>query len=294
MALPEEQVPAIREDVAPAFAISLDEAKHRIAELQSFVKSQMVQDVDYGIIPGTPKPTLLKPGAEKLAMMYGFAISVDVTHRIEEWEHGFFSYECTCKLTNKRSGVVESIGVGSCNSKEARYRWRWVFDNELSSNVDTSLLTKKEGTSKNGRKWVQYRVENEDPYSLVNTILKMAKKRAVVDAVLSATRSSGLFTQDLEDAGPSSPPPSQSSPSAQKRQERRGASSNLSPDTKRKLIQTCKDYGMEPDEFNAWMDDQAGTHNWNKVTEEKAKELIEVLEDELAKEVPFTDEGEPK
>ena len=39
----------------------------------------------------------------------------------------------------------------------------------------------------------------QDPYSLINTMLKMAKKRALVDAVLSATRSSDLFTQDLED-----------------------------------------------------------------------------------------------
>ena len=30
----------------------------------------------------------------------------------------------------------------------------------------------------------------------------MAKKRALIDAVLSATRSSGLFTQDIEDEEP--------------------------------------------------------------------------------------------
>jgi hypothetical protein len=33
----------------------------------------------------------------------------------------------------------------------------------------------------------------------VNTIIKMAKKRAYIDATLSATRTSGIFTQDLED-----------------------------------------------------------------------------------------------
>jgi len=33
----------------------------------------------------------------------------------------------------------------------------------------------------------------------VNTVLKIAKKRALVDATLSVTRSSGLFTQDVED-----------------------------------------------------------------------------------------------
>ena len=33
----------------------------------------MVKGQDYGVIPGTAKPTLLKPGAEKLAEYYGYA-----------------------------------------------------------------------------------------------------------------------------------------------------------------------------------------------------------------------------
>ena len=38
-----------------------------------------------------------------------------------------------------------------------------------------------------------------NPFEIANTLLKMAKKRALIDAVLSATRSSDLFTQDMED-----------------------------------------------------------------------------------------------
>jgi len=44
-----------------------------------------------------------------------------------------------------------------------------------------------------------YRVPNDDIFSQVNTILKMSKKRAMVDAALSAGRLSDLFTQDMED-----------------------------------------------------------------------------------------------
>jgi hypothetical protein len=43
------------------------------------------------------------------------------------------------------------------------------------------------------------RVENEDTASLANTILKMAKKRALVDAAIAIARISDLFTQDVED-----------------------------------------------------------------------------------------------
>jgi hypothetical protein len=57
---------------------------------------------------------------------------------------------------------AEAEGVGSCNNMERKFK-------------------------------------SQDACSVANTILKMAKKRAFVDAVLSATRSSDLFTQDTED-----------------------------------------------------------------------------------------------
>ena len=43
------------------------------------------------------------------------------------------------------------------------------------------------------------RVENENLADQKNTVLKMAKKRSKIDAVLGVSRSSGLFTQDVED-----------------------------------------------------------------------------------------------
>lgn len=43
------------------------------------------------------------------------------------------------------------------------------------------------------------KVENENIADVFNTVLKMAKKRAFVDAIITATASNDLFTQDLED-----------------------------------------------------------------------------------------------
>jgi hypothetical protein len=58
----------------------------------------------------------------------------------------------------------------------------------------------EERNKKGGKEtYLTYKMENDDPWSLWNTVLKMAKKRALIDATLSATRSSGLFTQDVED-----------------------------------------------------------------------------------------------
>lgn len=172
----------------------------RLRGLQEAVSAIMVKGVDYGVIPGTDKPTLYKPGAEKLVEFYGLIASVTVDEQREDWERGFWHYRVTCTLTNRRTGEVLANGVGSCNSMESRYRWR----------VEWGNTPRTQQPAGDGWQWVhtkrggawKRRTENEDRWDLPNTILKMAKKRAYVDATLSVTRSSGMFTQDLEDFAP--------------------------------------------------------------------------------------------
>jgi hypothetical protein len=157
--------------IIPEFAATISEAKERAAMLQKFVKEIMIPEVDYGQIPGCQKPSLYKPGAEKLCDIFGFSKQLEVTSRTEDWEKGFFSYEVKITLVNKRTGLIEAEGIGSCNSRERKYK-------------------------------------SQDSFTINNTILKMAKKRALIDAVLSATRSSGIFTQDIEDIEPENKCPS--------------------------------------------------------------------------------------
>ncbi|WNF37185.1 hypothetical protein RJD24_01635 [Bacillaceae bacterium IKA-2] len=151
-----------RVNVVPSLAISLVEARERSDLLHQFVRELMMDGLDYGIIEGYQKPTLFKPGAEKLCDIFGFSKQVSINNRIEDWDKGFFAYEVKITLTQKENGIIEAEGLGSSNCKEVAF-------------------------------------QHQDPYTIVNTILKMAKKRALVDAVLSATRSSGIFTQDIED-----------------------------------------------------------------------------------------------
>ena len=148
--------------VVPQFAVTLQEAKERLQMLQQFVKDFMIPGEDYGIIPGSKKPSLLKPGAEKLCDIFGFSKHVKIRDKMEDWDKPFLNYEVMVTLVNKRTGHVEAQGIGSANSREKKFI-------------------------------------KQDTYSIANTLVKIAKKRALVDAVLSATRSSGLFTQDLED-----------------------------------------------------------------------------------------------
>nr|WP_054549510.1 hypothetical protein [Lysinibacillus sphaericus] len=89
----------------------------------------MVKGVDYGLINGFSKPTLLKPGAEKLCDAFGFSKTVDVVNRNKLWETGVFSYEVKVTLSNKETGVIEAKGIGSCNSI-IHYRQYTVEDGE--------------------------------------------------------------------------------------------------------------------------------------------------------------------
>jgi hypothetical protein len=174
----------------------------RVREFQATVRELFVVNHDYGVIPGTGnKPTLLKPGAEKLTKLLGLADTYDFVDRTEDFEHDFFNYTVRCRLVSMATGQIVAEGLGNCNSHESKYRWRWAWPRDLSEPEKVGLKTR---TLKGGG--VQYRVENDDVASLVNTIIKMAKKRAQVDAALSAGRLSEVFTQDLEDMAPTDEP----------------------------------------------------------------------------------------
>lgn len=132
----------------------------KINNFQQVVRANLNQNSDFGIIPGTPKPTLLKPGAEKILMMLGLQSQFEIADSTRDWEQGFFQYQIRCKLI--KNDILITEGLGACNSKEKKYL-------------------------------------KASPYDADNTVLKMAKKRALVDAALMVGSLSDIFTQDLED-----------------------------------------------------------------------------------------------
>ncbi|MBQ7668330.1 MAG: hypothetical protein IJS47_03290 [Clostridia bacterium] len=164
----------------------------KINQMHTVLQNSLVKDYDYGIIPGTTKPTLLKPGGEKICMLFNVYPEYEFLKVTEEYEKNFFSYNLKCIL--KRDGETMAEGVGSCNSKEKKYRY--IFVNEVPENYlgSSEKVIDKYGNTK-------YKIENQDLCNFANTILKMAKKRAFIDAVLQLASLSDIFTQDLEDFG---------------------------------------------------------------------------------------------
>jgi len=180
---------------------SIQSNLNMISQFQQLVQSTLKKDHDYGVIPGTQKPTLYKPGAEKINMLFKINPEYEFMDRTADYQTGFFNYEIRCTLFRSivQDGVLIKMpisqGVGSCNSKEKKYRYVTLKESELPVGIDKSTLRK--ATDKWGK--TKYTIENPDPCSLANTILKMAKKRAYVDATLQVAALSEIFTQDLED-----------------------------------------------------------------------------------------------
>ncbi len=138
----------------------------KINQFQAVVQNTLKKNHDYGVIPGTPKPTLLKPGAEKIQMLLGVTSEYEVIEHINDYENGFFAFTVRCIIY--KNGVKITEGLGHCNNREPKFYKR------------------KDGSI-------------QDPYEKVNTVLKMAKKRAQIDATLTLASLSEVFTQDVED-----------------------------------------------------------------------------------------------
>lgn len=208
----------------------LKRGRNRIVQIQ---RELMEEGVDYGTIPNTPKPTLFKPGAEKLAQIYRLAARLDVTFIPGDGEgQPPLRYMAECFLHHGSfDGPVVAVGHGTANSWEKRYRraekkacpkcgeqalivskfragWH-CFAKVGGCGTDFAPdhpQIKEQSTSPAGNP--------VDAHDLDVTLLKMAEKRAFVDAVLRATASSGLFTQDLAEDPATMPPAAEDRASA--------------------------------------------------------------------------------
>lgn len=159
--------------------------------IQNVMAKVMKRGVHFDTIPGCgDKPTLLKPGAEKLCSTFLLApdpIIEDLSTKDER------RYRIKCRLIHSPSGTFMGSGVGECSSEEEKYKWRnAVSDREYEATPEERRRVKY---SKYGDK-KQVRTNIAD---VSNTVLKMAKKRSLVDGTLTVTGASDMFGQDLED-----------------------------------------------------------------------------------------------
>ena len=190
--------PVTREQLLPAQLTATDIRQH-VNLIQTVMKEVMKENVHFGKIPGTDKPSLFKPGAEKICETFRIAPS----YQVEDLSaRGFVRYRVRCTGTHQTTGLVLGEGMGECSSLETKYRWRKAASIAEFNNTPENLRQIKYGYNKTQRQEYEIRQVAAESADLANTILKMACKRAMVAMCLTVTAASDLFTQDIEDLPP--------------------------------------------------------------------------------------------
>lgn len=189
-------------ELAVQGSMSLSDIVEQTRLIQEAMKAVMKDGEHYGVIPGTNKPSLYKAGAEKLLLLFRLAPEYQIIEKVEMIEPPLISYVIECRLLHAPTGTFTGSGVGSCNTREAKYRFKTVPTDKKPNKAEADRLKAagKGKWRKFGNDWVWCElVENDNPHEYQNTVLKMAQKRALVAAVLNSTAASDCFTQDVED-----------------------------------------------------------------------------------------------
>lgn len=213
----ESQAIILRPSMAVGQAMSVKDILDQVKLIQDVMRSVMKEGEHFGTIPGCgDKKTLLQPGAQKLTMTFRLAPAYEIQE--VNLERGHKEYRVTCTLKSMASGSFVGQGVGCCSSMESKYRYRGGARKCPECGKETIIKGKAEygggwlcWAKKGGcgAKWEDGteaiesqsidKIENENPADTFNTVLKMAKKRAFVDATITATAASDIFTQDIGD-----------------------------------------------------------------------------------------------
>lgn len=299
---------ANRFDLSPV--VNVETAIARYSQLKEYVSRVLKDKFDYGVIPGTDKKTLLKPGAEKLTTLFGLTKKLQIVDSTEDWDgtgigngEPLFNYVYRCSLFKGDLLIAEADG--SCNSRETKYRYR---EGHRKCPVCNSAAIIR-GKAEYGGGWLCFskkggcgakfpdnaaeiekqqtgRVPNQDIADQVNTIQKMAAKRALIAATLLACNASEFFTQDVEDFADvkadgdaqqkQSPHQARQQQAKSKQAEAQSAGEN--GPNKRKVAAWCKSQNLDAD---AESQDFLG-QSFAEIDEDQAEELFTELREKLA------------
>lgn len=224
-------LPAVREHEAMVTRgeVTAEEVVQQRDKIKQVMAAVMREEIHYGKIPGVNKPTLLKPGAEVLAVTLRLAPHYHSERTFHD--DGHMTVVSNVTLVHIPSGLTIAEGEGLCTSREKKYAKRKT-ERVCPACGATAII---KGKAEYGGGWLCWKkrdgcgakfsdgdeaiesqpdaeVENPDLPDTFNTVLKMANKRAFIAAILNGTAASDIFTQDVEDAAPEShtttaPPP---------------------------------------------------------------------------------------
>jgi len=168
-----------------------------IQTIQKVLDQVMKMGCHYDKIDGCgDKPVLLKAGAEKILSTFRIGVEAVIEDLSDDYDRRF---RVICRGFYIPTGNTVGYGVGEGSTSEKKYAWRAAVCEEEYEETDETKRQKywKKGYRDNpATSILQVR---QNPSDIANTVLKMAKKRAMVDLCLTATACSDIFDQDLDE-----------------------------------------------------------------------------------------------
>jgi len=181
-------------------------------EAVEIIREALQEGKDYGVIPGAgEKPGLFKAGAERLLAAFGLYFDTDIIEsEIDHHSVNDFAFKKWINRQGKPANHEElkSLGIGRNRKTDNGWKWQECVEEAGTSRgcyryvVKGTLRLRSSGAVMGTGIGSCSSMESKylrTPRDFDNTILKMAKKRALVDATLSTLGMSDRFTQDVED-----------------------------------------------------------------------------------------------
>ena len=178
---PQYEVINSNDEMKNAMSIQAGDVKRTVehlALLKDAVSQIMKKGLnhDYGIVPGAKRPCLLKPGAEKLMKIFGLGARFIQTNKEVDRYENYAEFAYKCEVYHLKTGIVVAECEGTTNSWEKKYKERAIYkDRVVVGHEKTPVM------------------------DILNMLMKMAQKRALIGAVLIATGAREYFTQDEDD-----------------------------------------------------------------------------------------------
>lgn len=187
----------------PALTITpqaIQAIKQEIAMLQSMVRSSLQRGIDYGRVPGTPADSLWEPGAAMIIAAFNCYIGERrILNMRDDSER--ISVCVEVPIVSRASQQVMATGIGAASTLETKHKYRWLNALEIKHlGFDDETLTTFKTKMRDGQ--TEYRVPNPEHGELLNTIIKMASKRAEVDGAEALPGVSSALRQMFSQAIP--------------------------------------------------------------------------------------------
>jgi len=191
----DESVTAVTVRINPQ---TIQQMKGEIRLLQGMVRDLLSRGVDYGRIPGTPADSLWEPGASQIIGAFNCYVGERRILKFEDTSERI----STCvevPIISRETGRMAATGIGAASTLETKYKYRWVeklgewgYDQESAKGLRTKV----------DRGRTLYRIPNPEHGELLNTIIKMASKRAEVDGAESLPGVASVLRQMFSGRSP--------------------------------------------------------------------------------------------